>query len=76
MDGGAWWATVHGVAKIRTRLSDFTLGPYYFFLWRNVLTLSLHINLRILSPNLKSPVTFILTTKRFAPLLHQSADNA
>ena len=21
---GAWWATVHGVAKIRTRLSDFT----------------------------------------------------
>ena len=76
MDGGAWWATVHGVAKIRTRLSDFTLGPYYFFPWRNVLTLSLHINLRILSPNLKSPVTFILTTKRFAPLLHQSADNA
>ena len=24
MDGGAWWATVHGVAKNRTRLSDFT----------------------------------------------------
>ena len=24
MDGGAWWATVHGVAKSRTRLSDFT----------------------------------------------------
>ena len=23
MDGGAWWATVHGVAKSRTRLSDF-----------------------------------------------------
>ena len=23
-DGGAWWATVHGVAKSRTRLSDFT----------------------------------------------------
>ena len=21
MDGGAWWATVHGVAKSRTRLS-------------------------------------------------------
>ena len=33
MDGGAWWATVHGVAKSRTRLSDFTslkshLGKY------------------------------------------------
>ena len=24
MDGEAWWATVHGVAKSRTRLSDFT----------------------------------------------------
>ena len=22
--GGAWWATVHGVAKSRTQLSDFT----------------------------------------------------
>ena len=25
MDGGAWWATVHGVSKSRTQLSDFTL---------------------------------------------------
>ena len=24
MEGGAWWATVHGVAKSRTRLSEFT----------------------------------------------------
>ena len=24
IDRGAWWATVHGVAKSRTRLSDFT----------------------------------------------------
>ena len=24
MDGGAWWAALHGVAKSRTRLSDFT----------------------------------------------------
>ena len=24
MDGGAWWAAVHGVAKSRTRLSDLT----------------------------------------------------
>ena len=23
MDGGAWWATVHGVAKSWTRVSDF-----------------------------------------------------
>ena len=27
MGGGAWWATVHGVAKSRTRLSDF---PFIF----------------------------------------------
>ena len=25
MDGGAWWATVHGVTESQTRLSDFTL---------------------------------------------------
>ena len=24
MDGGAWWAAVHGVARSQTRLSDFT----------------------------------------------------
>ena len=28
MDGGAWEATVHGVAKSQTRLSDFT-GSHY-----------------------------------------------
>ena len=27
--GGAWWAAVHGVAKSRTRLSDFTF-PFHF----------------------------------------------
>ena len=24
MDGGAWWAAVHGVTKSRAQLSDFT----------------------------------------------------
>ena len=24
MDGGAWWATVHGIAKSRTQLSIYT----------------------------------------------------
>ena len=28
MEGGAWQATVHGVAKSRTRLSDFTHSEY------------------------------------------------
>ena len=31
MDGGAWLATVHGVAKSRTQLSDFTMYVYYIF---------------------------------------------
>ena len=26
MDGGAWWAAAHGVAKSRTRLSDVTIN--------------------------------------------------
>ena len=25
MDGGAWWAVVHGVAESRTQLSNFTV---------------------------------------------------
>ena len=29
MDGGAWWAAVHGVPKSRTRLSDFSF-PFHF----------------------------------------------
>ena len=29
MDGGAWWAAGHGVAKSRTRLSDFTLTFHF-----------------------------------------------
>ena len=28
-DGGAWWAAVHGVAKNRTRLSDFTFSFHF-----------------------------------------------
>ena len=29
MDGGAWWAAVHGVSRSRTRLSDFTLTFHF-----------------------------------------------
>ena len=29
MDGGAWWAAVHEVAKTRTQVSDFTFFTYY-----------------------------------------------
>ena len=31
-DGGAWWATVHGVAKSRTRLNNFTHSLCLFVL--------------------------------------------
>ena len=33
MGGGAWWAAVHGVAKSRTQLSDFTF-TFTFLHWR------------------------------------------
>ena len=33
MDGGAWRATVHGVAKSRTRLSDFTFTFKFLLIW-------------------------------------------
>ena len=32
MDGGAWWAAVHGVAKSQTWLNDFTF--FTFMHWR------------------------------------------
>ena len=38
MDGGAWWATVHGVAKSRTRLSDFTFTFYFHALEKEMAT--------------------------------------
>ena len=38
MDGGAWWATVHGVAKSRTRLSDFTFTFHFRALEKEMAT--------------------------------------
>ena len=29
MDRGAWWATVHGVSKSQTQLSDFTFTFHF-----------------------------------------------
>ena len=29
MDRGAWWATVHGIAKSQTQLSNSTYGTLY-----------------------------------------------
>jgi len=38
MDGGAWWAAVHGVAKSRTRLSDFTFTFHFHALEKETAT--------------------------------------
>ena len=37
MDRGAWWATVHDIAKSQTRLSDFTLSLYSISIIRSPL---------------------------------------
>ena len=38
MDGGAWWAAVHGVANSRTRLSDFTFTFLFHALEKEMTT--------------------------------------
>ena len=48
MDGGAWWAAVHGVAKSRTRLSDFTLTFHFHAFEKEMATHSSVLTWRIL----------------------------
>ena len=36
MDRRAWWATVHGIAKSRTRLSDFAFTFFSLHLWFDI----------------------------------------
>ena len=38
MDGGAWWAVVHGVAKSRTQLSSFTFTFHFHALEKEMAT--------------------------------------
>ena len=38
MDGGAWWATVHGVSKSQTQLSDFTFTFHFHALEKEMAT--------------------------------------
>ena len=38
MDGGAWWAAVHGVAEGRTRLSYFTFTFHFHALEKEMAT--------------------------------------
>ena len=47
MDGGTWWATVHGVAKSQTQLSDFTLTFHSHTLEKEMATHSSVLALRV-----------------------------
>ena len=38
MDGGAWWAAVHGVTEGRTQLSDFTFTFHFHALEKEMAT--------------------------------------
>ena len=38
MDGGAWWAIVHGVSKSQTRLSEFTFTLCFHALEKEMAT--------------------------------------
>ena len=38
IDGGAWWAAVHGVARSRTRLSNFTFTFHFHVLEKETAT--------------------------------------
>ena len=48
MDGGAWWAAVHGVAKSQTSLSDFTFTFPFHALEKEMATHSSILVWRIL----------------------------
>ena len=54
MDGGAWWATVHGVTKSRTRLSDLAFIFHFHALEKEMATHSGVLAWRI--PGTEEPV--------------------
>ena len=53
MDGGAWEVAVHGVAKSRTRLSDFTFTFHFHALEKGMATHSSVLVWRI--PGMEEP---------------------
>ena len=54
MDGGAWWAAVHGVTKSRIRLSDLTFTFHFHALEKEMATHSSVLAWRI--PGTGEPV--------------------
>ena len=81
MDREAWRAAVHGVARSRTRLSDWTeLNPLFYFLEDNYFTILWwilpYINMNqprvhMCPPILNSPFTFLPTPSLWAVPEHQ-----
>ena len=47
MDGGAWWAAVHGVTKSQAQLSDFTFTFHFHALEKEMATHSSFLAWRI-----------------------------
>ena len=47
MDGGAWWAAVHGVAKSQIQLRDFTFTFHFHALEKEMATHSSALAWRI-----------------------------
>ena len=53
MDGRAWWATVHGVVKSQTQLSNFTFTFHFYALEKELATHSSVLAWRI--PGMEEP---------------------
>ena len=53
MDGGAWWAAVHGVARSQTQLSDFAFTFHFYALEKEMATPSSVLAWRI--PGMAEP---------------------
>ena len=71
MDGGAWWAAVHGVAEGRTRLSDFTFTFHFHALEKEMATHSSVLAWRI--PGMGEPRGLSLGSHRVG---HDWSDSA
>ena len=57
MDRGAWWATVHGIAKSWTRLSDFTFNFHFHALEKEMAThYSVLASIRVFPNELALPI--------------------
>ena len=70
MDGGAWWAAVHGVARSWTRLSDFTFTSHFHALEKEMATCSSVLAWRI--PGTEEPAIYGVAQTRLKQLSSSS----